>query len=91
MVEATPGVPYGEHTSDLCTVELNMAVRRARIAAVAGPRQVPMSIVSFPTLGVGEFTWPPVPPGGPFSRSAYVSDACISPHPRFGYVGLRLR
>ena len=34
MVEATPGQPYGRMTSDLRTVEPNMAFRRARIQGV---------------------------------------------------------
>jgi len=94
MVEATPGVPYGSGTSDLRTVEANMAVRRFRIAAAAGPHVVPMSIVSYPLLGVGCFTSPATSTDGaasPFSRSAYVSDAAISPHPRFGTLTANIR
>jgi hypothetical protein len=59
--------------------------RRYRIAALCPRGVVPVSIVNYPLLGApGAFTDPPLPPGGPFSRSAYVPDACISPHPRFG-------
>lgn len=86
MVEATPGAPYGGDTAALRQVEVNMAMRRYRIAALCPPGVAPFSIVAYPLLGASgvAFTDPPLPPGGPFSRSAYVPDACISPHPRFG-------
>lgn len=88
MVEATPGAPYGGDTAALRQVEVNMAMRRYRIAALCPPGVAPFSIVAYPLLGATGvvFTHPPLPPGGPFSRSAYVPDACISPHPRFGCV-----
>ncbi len=88
MVEATPGAPYGGDTAALRTVEANMAMRRYRIAALCPPGVAPFSIVAYPLLGATgvAFTDPPLPPGGPFSRSAYIPDACISPHPRFGCV-----
>lgn len=37
------------------------------------------------------FTDPPLPPGGPFARSSYIPDACISPHPRFGTLTANIR
>jgi glutamate--cysteine ligase catalytic subunit len=92
MVEATPGAPYGGSTSDLRHVERNMAVRRARISALSGAHTHPFSLVAYPFMGLGEaFTWPPRAPGGPFSRSAYVPDAVISPHPRFGALTANIR
>ena len=98
MVEATPGAPFGDETSDLRTVERNMAFRRARIraaaAAVTGPGAVvvPFSIVAYPLMGVaGDFTSPAARPPGPFAVSAYVPDECISPHPRFGTLTANIR
>ena len=37
------------------------------------------------------FTSPPTAPGGPYSESAFVSDACINPHPRFGTLTRNIR
>ena len=93
MLEATPGVPYGGSTADLRAVQRNMAVRRFRIERLL-PRDVhAFSVTAFPLLGVGGagFSVPRAPPGGPFSRSAYVSDAAISPHPRFGTLTASIR
>ena len=50
-----------------------------------------MSIVSFPTFGVGTFTQPPLQPGGPVSESAYAPDGCINPHPRFATLTGNIR
>jgi hypothetical protein len=92
MIEATPGVPYGGDTLDLRTVERNMAMRRYRISAALPDNVRPFSLVNFPLLGVGPaFTNPPRAPGGPFSLSAYIPDACISPHPRFGTLTANIR
>ncbi len=69
-----------------------MAMRRYRIAAALPPDLRPYSIVNFPLLGAGPgFTTPVRPPGGPFSASAYIPDACISPHPRFGTLTANIR
>lgn len=69
-----------------------MAMRRFRIAS-ALPRNVFLySLVSFPLLGAGEaFVTPNRPAGGPFSFSAYIPDACISPHPRFSALASNIR
>lgn len=91
MVEATPGIPYGGDTLDLRSVERNMAMRRYRISAALPAGVRPFSIVNFPLLGAGPFTAPARPAGGPFSCSAYVSDATISPHPRFGTLTANIR
>jgi len=84
MVEATPGRPYANEAGDLLDVEANMLLRRARIASACPPGVVPMSLVAFPMLGAGATTDPPLPPGGPYSLSTYITDAAPSPHPRFG-------
>ena len=95
MVEATPGQPYGRMTSDLRTVEPNMAFRRARIQGVLDrvqPAARPLSSVVFPLMGVGgAFTFPAAAVGGFHSRSEYFSDLAISPHPRFGTLTANIR
>ncbi len=94
MVEATPGIPYGGSTHDLLSVERNMAMRRYRISGSKAlpPGTLPFSLVNFPLLGAGRFfTLPPRAPGGAFSRSAYLPDAVISPHPRFGALTANIR
>ena len=67
-------------------------------AAAAAVRVVPVSVVAYPLLGccgasssggggastAGSCTSPATVPGGPIARSVYISDAIISPHPRFG-------
>lgn len=92
MIEATPSRPYGGTTADLNDVEFSMAARRFRITRSLPPGVSLLSIVNFPLLGAGAaFTTPSCPIGGPSSRSAYVSDACISPHPRFSTLVSSIR
>eukprot|EP01138_Halocafeteria_seosinensis_P015003 gb/GECG01015315.1/.p1 GENE.gb/GECG01015315.1/~~gb/GECG01015315.1/.p1 ORF type:complete len:872 (+),score=96.63 gb/GECG01015315.1/:1-2616(+) len=97
MVEATPGRPYGNLTTDLPLVQLNMARRRSQIqkalhSLVPSLRLEPCSIVCFPMLGVGDdYTTPRLSLGGPYSRSRYFSDGAICPHPRFGTLTANIR
>ena len=83
MVEAVPSKPYGGQAADLSTVFTNMHDRRNRIESVLLDDEYAMTIVAFPTLGVGQFTFPPSKPGGVYAQSDCVSDAVINPHPRF--------
>lgn len=91
MVESTPRYPYGGYTSDLRRVESHMIERRNRLRAVLQPGEHAVTMVAFPTFGVGSFTLPPHPPGGPVSESLYVPDAVINPHPRFGTLTANIR
>lgn len=45
----------------------------------------------FPLIGVGQFTVPPLPPGGSIADSLFVPDAAINPHPRFGALTRNIR
>ena len=83
MVEAVPRKPYGGQTSDLCKVVQNMHERRERIESVLLDDECAMTIVAFPTLGVGQFTFPFTKPGGIYAQSDCISDKVINPHPRF--------
>mmetsp|Transcript_14502 Transcript_14502/g.38788 ORF Transcript_14502/g.38788 Transcript_14502/m.38788 type:complete len:728 (+) Transcript_14502:137-2320(+) len=83
MVEGTPGVPYRCFAQDLVLVEQNMALRRREIEKLLNPNEIVLSIPAYPRLGCGVHTEPPTAPLGCVSRSLYVSDDVINPHPRF--------
>ncbi len=91
MVEAVPSMPYGNFTRTILTVEQNILLRQQRIQSVLADGERVMSIVSFPTFGVGVFTEPSLPPGGPVSESMYAPDGCINPHPRFATLTANIR
>ena len=91
MIEAVPSMPYGNFTSTILGVEQNMRLRQQRIQSVLANNEHVMSIVSFPTFGVGTFTEPSLPPGGPVSESDYAPDGCINPHPRFATLTGNIR
>eukprot|EP00946_MAST-07B_sp_MAST-7B-sp1_P004263 g4263.t1 len=91
MVEAVPSMPYSNFTRTILTVEENIRLRQQRIQSVLSEGERVMSIVSFPTFGVGTFTQPPLQPGGPVSESVYAPDGCINPHPRFATLTGNIR
>lgn len=68
-----------------------MRLRRKRLLSVLHRNEVAPSLTSFPLMGVGIFTEPPHPPGGPISLSDYIPDACINPHPRFAALVRNIR
>lgn len=91
MVEGTPARPYAGYVKDLLDVEENMRLRRARLLAALPKGLIAPTLTNFPLLGVGDFTSPSHPVGGPISESALVPDACINPHPRFGALTQNIR
>ena len=91
MIEATPEVPYAGFAADLLRVEQNMKVRRARLLNALKPNEICPTVPCFPLLGVGTFTEPPHPPGGPAAQSLFVPDALINPHPRFPALTANIR
>lgn len=96
MIEATPGVPYGDYTSDLRLVQLNMSLRRYLILLHLQPDEIIVTSPIFPLLGVKnipDYTCTEVPEMlyGPISNSQYLSDNIISPHPRFSSLTLNIR
>lgn len=94
MVEGTPGKPYGGWLAHFNLVEANMRLRRQEIQAELGNDECPMSITTFPLLGVGEFTFPvakPDPVNG-VSRSLFFPDEAINQgHPRFKTLTKNIR
>jgi len=91
MIESTPGTPYGGCTNDLHRVESNMRARRLLLRKHLRPGEALLSVVAFPTMGVGVFTEPALPPSGPVARSLYFTDSAICPHPRFGTLTRNIR
>lgn len=83
MIETTPGHPYGGFTAHIPLVEQNMILRRHLIQKQLSSSDRVVSMTSFPLLGVQDCTSPALPPGGPVTRSRYVPDGVINPHPRF--------
>jgi len=90
MLESTPGKPY-EGISSLLEVENNMMMRRSRLLAVLNNSEIVPTMSCFPMLGVGESTYPSLPPGGPVTNSIFVPDGVIFPHPRFPTLTQNIR
>ncbi len=68
--------------------------RRQLAKSVLAEDEILLSIVSFPLLGVGDFTTHN--PGdlhikGPVGRSLYIPDDIINPHPRFATLTSNIR
>lgn len=87
MIEGTPGVPYGGLMSCFNVVESNMILRRAEATQLLKKNESILS-VSFPSLGVPDFTDPPAKPApedeSGAGRSIFFPDEAIySGHPRF--------
>lgn len=87
MVEGTPGVPYGGLLACFNVVEANMKMRRAEVQRLLKKDESVLSI-SFPSLGVPDFTYPPseCTPNDEqgAGRSIFFPDSAIfGGHPRF--------
>ena len=82
MVESTPSRPYSNYASDLLRVERNMVLRRRRLLSVLKPYEIAPTVTCFMLLGVGDFVENPLPFEVPHSRSEFIPDYTINPHPR---------
>eukprot|EP00474_Spongospora_subterranea_P008754 CRZ09212.1 hypothetical protein [Spongospora subterranea] len=92
MIETTPGGPYRGFTSDLSFVEANMIYRRHLIQSVLDCDNYRLlSMASFPLLGTDKHCDPDLPIGGPITRSSYVPDSVMNPHPRFPCLTANIR
>lgn len=97
MVEATPKLPYGGYANDLCRVETNMRLRRARLLHVLKEGEVAPTMTGFPLLGVNRdvssFDEKMLENdlNGSIANSDYLSDEVINPHPRFGTLTGNIR
>ncbi|KDQ21139.1 hypothetical protein BOTBODRAFT_25566 [Botryobasidium botryosum FD-172 SS1] len=85
MLEGTPGSPYTGHLPDLLSVERNMRYRRQLIRAHLRSNEIPVTLTSFPRLGVqGVFTEPHFDPSNAkASHSLFLPDEITNPHVRF--------
>ncbi|BFZ62030.1 glutamate--cysteine ligase [Saitoella coloradoensis] len=91
MLEATPGAPYNCSLKDLLTVEPNMKRRRVIAKAHMKENESPITLTSYPRLGCERFTDPYYPPTGAASRSLFLPDEIINPHPRFPTLTANIR
>ncbi|KAJ1836125.1 glutamate--cysteine ligase [Coemansia sp. RSA 2711] len=91
MIEGTPGHPYNSTVFELTTVEANMKRRREIVAGLMKDDEMILSIGSYPQLGSGDFLEPPHKANGRFSRSLFLPDEVINPHPRFRTLASNIR
>lgn len=93
MVEATPNAPYRGFANDLLRVERNMRLRRKRMLCVLADDEIAPTVSTFPLLGAlgSDGTVPASEVGGSKTLSAYIGDAIINPHPRFGTLTANIR
>lgn len=55
------------------------------------PAEAPITMTTFPRLGLGDFITPSYPPSGPKLRSQYVPDEIANPHIRFPTLAANIR
>ncbi|WFD30830.1 glutamate--cysteine ligase [Malassezia sp. CBS 17886] len=93
MIESTPGTPFGVNASELLRVERDMHLRRRLARAHLRANEVPMTLTSFPRLGVRDapFTEPAFTAQGDASRSLFLPDELINTHVRFPTLTANIR
>ncbi|KAI9442582.1 glutamate-cysteine ligase catalytic subunit [Lactarius indigo] len=79
MLESTPGAPYTGFVRDLVLVEPNMRLRRRLARSQLKPNQIPMTLTSFPRLGV------------PGNHSLFLPEQVTNPHARFPTLTANIR
>jgi len=96
MIEATPGSPYEDYSTDLLKVEQSMRDRRTILEEVLPENVYLFSIGNFPMMGTDSYLPKEMPKEmqathGEFADSEYISDSVINPHPRFGTLVSNIR
>lgn len=91
MLEATPGQPWGIGFKDLLAVEDDMKLRRYIAKKHMDPAQFPITLTTFPRLGLPDTLRPDYPPSGPALRSQFVPDEIANPHIRFPTLAANIR
>jgi len=96
MIEATPGSPYEDYSTDLLKVEQSMRDRRKILEAVLPKNTFLFSLGNFPMMGAEPYLSADLPKEkralhGKFAKSDYISDSVINPHPRFGTLVQNIR
>ncbi|THH19838.1 hypothetical protein EW146_g1373 [Bondarzewia mesenterica] len=93
MLESTPGSPYTGYLRDLLSVESNMRYRRNLARKHLKPNEIPVTLTSFPRLGVpGVFTEPYYDPAdAKSSQSLFLPEEITNPHARFPTLTANIR
>ncbi|KAJ9603144.1 glutamate--cysteine ligase [Cladophialophora chaetospira] len=91
MLEATPGKPWGIGFKDLLAVEDDMKLRRDIAKKHMDADQFPITLTTFPHLGLPDSLRPEYPPSGPALRSQFVPDEIANPHIRFPTLAANIR
>ncbi|KAF4567620.1 hypothetical protein EYR40_006621 [Pleurotus pulmonarius] len=93
MLESTPGSPYTGSIPDILSVEANMRYRRNLARKHLKSNEVPLTLTSFPLLGVpGQFTEPYYDPIGAISsHSLFLPQEITNPHARFPTLTANIR
>lgn len=92
MVESVPLQPYGTSAEALESVETNIATRVRMIDEAGDASEFGVLMVSYPLMGVGNFTDAGDVHDAPYSRSIFVPDICINgTHPRFATLTQNIR
>ncbi|KAJ7084345.1 glutamate-cysteine ligase catalytic subunit [Mycena belliarum] len=83
MLESTPGSPYTGSIPDLLSVEANMRYRRTLARKHLKPHEIPLTLTSYPRLGVaGQFTEPYFDPANAVSSHSLFSAGGDNQPPR---------
>ncbi|TYJ53383.1 hypothetical protein B9479_005983 [Cryptococcus floricola] len=95
MLESTPGGPFSGNPCSLTAVEADMRFRRQIIRSHLQDTEIPITITSWPRLGVTDsaFTDPETKPDveKSSSKSQYVGELLTNPHARFPTLTANIR
>ncbi|KAJ8486864.1 hypothetical protein ONZ45_g14525 [Pleurotus djamor] len=93
MLESTPGSPYTGSIPDILSVEANMRYRRNLARKHLRAHEVPLTLTSYPLLGVpGPFTEPIADPvNAVSSHSLFLPQEITNPHVRFPTLTANIR
>ncbi|KAI9723808.1 MAG: Zn finger-containing GTPase- Activating Protein for ARF [Chrysothrix sp. TS-e1954] len=91
MLEATPGKPWGIGFKDLLGVEPNMKRRRTIAKEHMAATEAPITLTTFPHLGLPDTLVPDYPPSGERLRSQFLPDEIANPHIRFPTLAANIR
>lgn len=93
MIECIPLPPYPLTLDSITMIEPSMCSRRSKIQSTLPSPKFVISQTAFPRFGLDDFVTPPaeVDSAHSMSRSVFVPDQLINPHPRFGALVNNIR
>jgi len=91
MLEATPGKPWGISLKDLLDVEDDMKWRRVIAKEHMEAGEFPVTLTTFPRLGLANTLSPEYPASGDRLRSQFLPDEIANPHIRFPTLAANIR